>query len=450
MAANAAIKAFVRANHLTVVRVKLGKLVIVVSGTSARLSAAFGVTRTKYTSSLGTFYGHSGPVHIPQTLAKYIDGVIGLNQFPVRRISGPKTGTRPGRRTQSYHPFQMARLYNCPAGANGRGECVALIELGGGFNPSAIRRYFRKLRLPVPKISVVMVDGALNKTSQRSKANDLEVQGDIETLGSVAPGARIVVYIAPMTERGMYDAVAKAVHDHVHKPSIISVSFGEVEMYWPPLTLRLLNEALARAADKGITICCAAGDSGSSGGVRGGKPHVFFPASSPHVLACGGTQLKTSGNTIVEESVWQDGRQGTTGGGVSRIFVRPTWQKSAKVPASPNKQLRNGRGLPDVAANAAGYLLIADGKSIMIGGTSAVAPLWAGLLARLNQKLGRRLGFVNPELYTCYGELLSKGAIREITKRSNGTYRARKGWNPCSGLGSPDGEKLAAHLATRQ
>ena len=178
-AANKAIAAFVRANHLTIVRVSLGKLVIVVSGTSAQFSAAFRVVRTKYTSSLGTFYGHSGPVHLPQSLAKYIDGVIGLNQFPVRRIAGLKGQSKHS--GKAYHPFQMASLYNFPAGADGRGQSVALIELGGGFNPSAIHRYFRKLRLPVPKISVVLVDGALNTTGLTSKGNDLEVQGDVET-----------------------------------------------------------------------------------------------------------------------------------------------------------------------------------------------------------------------------------------------------------------------------
>jgi kumamolisin len=321
-----------------------------------------------------------------------------------------------------------------------------LIELSGGFKQQDMVKYFKKLGLRVPQIVAVSVDGTPNKPSPRTKMEDLETQGDIETLGSVAPGARIVVYQAPMTERGLYDAVVKAIHDKKYAPSIISISFGEVEMYWPPRTLRLLNDALHDAAMLGITVCCAAGDSGSSGGVPGGKPHVFFPASSPMVLACGGTALKTRGDTIVEERVWRDGRHATTGGGVSRIFARPLWQSMAKVPPSPNKALRHGRGLPDVAANAAGYLLVADGKSIVIGGTSAVAPLWAGLIARLNQKRGRPLGFLNPILYGMYEQLRATCALREITKGSNGAYRARRGWDPCTGLGSPDGARLEEHL----
>jgi kumamolisin len=167
----------------------------------------------------------------------------------------------------------------------------------------------------------------------------------------------------------------------------------------------------------------------------------------PLVLACGGTTLKTKGGAIVAERVWRDGRHATTGGGISRVFPRPPWQASASVPRSPNKKLRHGRGLPDVSANAADYLLTVDGKTIVIGGTSAVAPLWAGLIARINQKRGRSLGFVNPVLYALYKKLRAQGAMREIVKGSNGTYRARRGWDACTGLGSPDGEKLAIHLS---
>jgi kumamolisin len=447
--ARRALAAFARAHRLTIVRSRQSPRTISLSGTSANLGAAFGVTRVEYASSLGTFYGHSGAVYIPVSLARIVDGVIGMNEFPVRRVSASskREKRKVTKGSRSYHPFQMADLYNFPRDADGRGQTVALIELGGGFTLHAIRAYFTKLKRRVPRIDVVRIDDAMNRAGKRGECfNDLEVQGDIETLGSVAPGARIVVYIAPMTELGLYDAVTAAIHEKRRRPSIISISFGEVELYWPPRTLRLLNEALAEAASRGITVVCAAGDSGSSGGVPGGKPHVYFPASSPSVLACGGTELETRGDTIVHERVWRDGRRGATGGGVSRVFTRPPWQNRARVPRSPNRQLRHGRGLPDVAANAADYVLSADGKTIVIGGTSAVAPLWAGLIARINQRRKRPVGFLNPMLYRNYDHLVAHGAIRQITHGSNGTYRARKGWNPCAGLGSPDGARLAEHL----
>jgi kumamolisin len=445
------IESFAESNHLKIVRADLGRRSVILSGTSKNLSAAFGVKRMFYKSPKGNSYGHAGPVVLPVSLAGIVDGVLGLNDFPVQRISPPVAPVRrlakAKKKTVSFQPFQMAGLYNFPAELNGQGECIALIELGGGFKEEDVDDYFQTLKLPAPKISVVSVDGAGNQPSPNSKGKDLEVQGDIETLGSVAPGAEIVVYFSPLTERGFYDAVVAAIHDEVHSPSIVSISFGEVELYWPPRTMQLLNDALQDAALLGITVCCAVGDSGSSGGVPGGKPHVFFPASSPHVLACGGTQLKTAGDKIIEEIVWSEGRHAATGGGVSKVFPRPSWQAKVMVPNSPNRKLRHGRGLPDVAANAADYLLIVDGQPKVIGGTSAVAPLWAGLIARINQKCGHPVGFLNPILYASYNQLRSLGAIREITKGTNGTYRARKGWNPCAGLGSPDGAKLAAHLA---
>jgi kumamolisin len=441
------IRTFCRVNGLRVVKVHSDRNVVALCGTAARLSRAFGVALTRYTSPLGTFFGHQGPITIPAYLCTSVDGIIGLNEFPVRRVSGGHRHVRkPSKKRASYHPYQMARFYNFPAAGDGRGQSVALIELAGGFRLAAVRAYFRALKLKMPHISIVQVDGEKNRI-KIAPFEDAEVQGDIETLGSVAPGARIVVYIAPLTERGLYDAVVKALHDKVHRPSILSISFGEVEMYWPPRTLRMLNDVLELATTRGVTVCCAAGDSGSSGGVPGGRPHVFFPASSPYSLACGGTQITTRGDAIVNERVWRDGRHATTGGGVSRMFPAPPWQASVKMPPSPNRKLGRGRGLPDVAANAADYMLTADGETFVTAGTSAVAPLWAGLLARVNQIHKRPAGFITPALYKAYAALLVKGAIREVTKGSNGAYRARKGWNPCAGLGSPDGAKLTAHLA---
>ncbi len=438
------LRAFIRSHRLRLVG-RLSARNITLRGTSGQLGKAFRIARTKYTFSRGTFYAYPGEIWIPGNLVGIVEGVIGLAQYPVDRVSAHQAPGRPPQR--SFHPVQMSRLYNFPKRFNGRGQRIALIELGGGFRMSELRAFFRKQRLRLPKISVVSVDGVRNRPRASAASDDLEVQGDIETVGSLAPGAEIIVYFAPPTERGLYDAVVKAVHDKQHKPTIISVSFGEVEVFWAPRTLQILDDVLRDAGLLGITVCCAAGDTGSSGGVQGGRPHVYFPASSPHVLACGGTELTTRNGRIVQERVWQAGRRATTGGGVSRFFARPLYQLGAGVPPSPNKKLKHGRGLPDVAANAAGYRLMANGKPIVIGGTSAVAPLWAGLIARINEQRAHPLGFINPMLYGMYEALTEWGAIRGITRGNNGHYRAHKGWNPCTGLGCPDGTRLSRHLS---
>jgi len=170
---------------------------------------------------------------------------------------------------------------------------------------------------------------------------------------------------------------------------------------------------------------------------------VDFPAASPFVIACGGTKLTLSGGTIGSEQAWNElsANEGATGGGVSEAFAIPSYQQNAKVPKAPNGFA--GRGVPDVAGNAdpqSGYSVFVDGKTAVIGGTSAVAPLWAGLLALINQSLEANVGFVNAQLYS------AASAFHDITSGNNGKYSAGPGWDACTGLGSPDGTALLAAL----
>ena len=206
------------------------------------------------------------------------------------------------------------------------------------------------------------------------------------------------------------------------------------------------DAACQSAAALGITITVAAGDNGSTDNVSGGQNHVDFPASSPHVLACGGTTLAGSGSTITSEVVWNElaNNEGATGGGVSNVFLLPSWQSSAGVPKPTNSA--GGRGVPDVSGDAdpaTGYVIRVDGKSMVIGGTSAVAPLWAGLIALANAQNSKSAGFIQPAIYAAKG----KAAFNDITSGTNysGTpvgFKAGPGWDPCTGLGSPIGTKL--------
>jgi kumamolisin len=204
----------------------------------------------------------------------------------------------------------------------------------------------------------------------------------------------------------------------------------------------------AAVAALGVTITVAAGDNGSSDGGTGNN--VDFPASSPHVLACGGTTLEATGSSITSEVVWNEtaSNEGATGGGVSTVFPQPTWQASANAPRPP--PATPGRGVPDVAGDAdptTGYTIRVDGQTMVIGGTSAVAPLWAGLVAVANQQLGLKygstIGFINPAIYAAK----AASAFRDITQGDNGAYSAGPGWDACTGLGSPVAAKLIPLLA---
>jgi kumamolisin len=334
----------------------------------------------------------------------------------------------------------VAKAYDYPTAANGAGQCIALIELGGGYEDSDITTYFGQLGITPPTVVAVPVDGGTNSPGDPNGA-DGEVALDIQVAGSIAPGARIAVYFAPNTNQGFQDAISAAIHDTTNKPSAISISWGGPESSWDEASLASFDNTMQTAAALGITITAASGDSGSSDGVGDGANHVDFPASSPHVLACGGTALKLSNGVRSTETVWNDQPQGggATGGGVSSYFALPAWQSGAKVPAPANGN--GGRGVPDVAGDAApatGYQILVDGQSAVVGGTSAVAPLWAALVALVNQQTGRNAGFLNPTFYSG-----GEANFFDITSGTNGSYKAAAGWDPCTGLGSPDGQKIA-------
>ncbi|TMD01403.1 MAG: peptidase S53 [Chloroflexi bacterium] len=347
----------------------------------------------------------------------------------------------------SFSPVEVARLYDFPARATGAGQCIAIVELGGGYRKADLDQYFQGLGLTSPAIVSVSVDGGMNQPEGNASGPDGEVMLDIEVAGAVAPGARIAVYFAPNTDRGFLDVVSTAIHDDVRRPSAVSISWGGPESAWTGQSMSALDAVLQDAAALGVTVLCASGDAGSGDGAADGLAHTDFPASSPHVVACGGTRLTAGAGGITAEVVWNDGAAGgATGGGVSDSFDAPSWQANASVPPSANPGGRRGRGVPDVCGDAdpqTGYRVLVDGQATVVGGTSAVAPLWAGLVALLNERLGRPVGFLNPELY---GAVLAGGGFRDITDGGNGAYTAGPGWDACTGLGSPRGGAILAAL----
>ncbi len=378
-----------------------------------------------------------------------IEAVLGLDDRPhVKphfRRRGAGTLLPTAAKSVSYTPVEIAKLYEFPEDVDGTGQTIGILELGGGYHPSDLQKYFSSIGVKEPVVTSVSVDKGKNKPTNPNSA-DGEVLLDIEVAGAVAPGSRIVVYFAPNTTKGFQDALSRSIHDTTHKPSVISISWGGAESGWTEQAMKAFDAAAQDAAQLGVTICAASGDDGSSDGVGDGKDHVDFPASSPYILACGGTKLESGNGAISAETVWNDGAQGgATGGGFSAQFSMPAWQVSAGVTAPASG---GGRGVPDVAGDAdpqTGYEVLVDGESMVIGGTSAVAPLVSGLIALLNQKLGRPLGFISP---TIYGIPRSAEAFDDITEGSNGSFSALQGWDACTGLGSPVGKNLLAALGT--
>jgi kumamolisin len=424
---------------------------IKLTGTVAAMQTAFGVKLTQKVLEGATYRVREGSILIPPDLAGAVEAVLGLDNRPQAQphfrvlgstIDEQAVGTGGFAHAHaagtSYTPVQVGELYKFPQGATASGQTIGIIELGGGYRTKDLTAYFKGLGLKAPTLTAVSVDKGKN-TPGNANGADGEVMLDIEVCAAIAQGAKIVVYFAPNTDQGFIDAVASAVHDTTNKPSVISISWGGPESSWTAQAMKALDAACQSAAALGITITVAAGDNGSSDGSTGNN--VDFPASSPHVLACGGTTLEGSGSTIKSEVVWneQASGEGATGGGVSNVFPLPSWQANAKVPAPSSSA--GGRGVPDVAGDAdpvTGYQVRVDGKDLVIGGTSAVAPLWAGLIALSNQQNGTSAGFIQPQIYAAK----AASAFNDIVSGNNGAFSAGPGWDACTGLGSPIGAKL--------
>jgi kumamolisin len=501
------IERFAHDHDLTVTYSSVAQRMVKVTGTLSALTAAFGAKLKNYRAGKNKFRGRTGELSAPQSIADSIVGVYGFDtrpaaspryraigaaaggQAPKGKLKKSKRGTSKKKSAakaqdslKSFTAVQVAELYNFPEKLDGSGQCIAIIELnttdnagnaiGTGFSLPDLKTYFAQMKIPMPAITAIGIAGGAN-IPNTDPNSDVEVMLDIQVVGAVAPGARLAVYFAPNTSKGFIEALSAAVHDKVRKPSVISISWGGPEdpAFTSEQQLNGLEQILQDAAQLGITVCCASGDSGSedidkyvSPGQppRDGAPHVDFPASSPFALACGGTTLAAQGNSIQREVVWNEGDptsptdrkpNGSGGGGVSNILPLPAYQKSVSVPKSPSGFV--GRGSPDVAGNAdsvTGYLIKLNGYPQLepVGGTSAVAPLWAGLIALINQRLSSLkkpvAGLVQPKLYN------APAAFHDIRTGNNDIsgklhkYSASIGWDPCTGLGSPNGTKIMQAL----
>jgi kumamolisin len=434
----AAVRAFAAAQGLAVVLENAARRTVILSGTVAQFNAAFSVQLQLVQHASCSYRGRTGSIQLPSSLDGIIEAVLGLDSRPqaaahFRVRSAVSNAT-------SFTPTQIAALYGFPA-STGVGQCVALIELGGGFRPADLDTYFKGLGVGSPTVTAVSVDHAQNTPTGDANGPDGEVMLDIEVVGAIVPQAAVAVYFAPNTDAGFLDAITTAIHDTTNKPQVLSISWGGPESTWTTQAMTAMDDAFQAAATLGVTVCVASGDNGSGDGVTDGGDHVDFPASSPFALACGGTSLKASASAISGEVVWNDGASGgASGGGISGFFAKPAWQSSLNaVTTQGTRTALTQRGVPDVAGNAdpqTGYDIRVDGTASVIGGTSAVAPLWAALLARLNQLSGKPAGLVNPKLYQ------APGTLRDITSGNNGDFAAAAGWDACTGLGSPNGTAL--------
>jgi kumamolisin len=347
---------------------------------------------------------------------------VALIEKQVTTGPSPNNPSTAPKATAGFTVLEVGRLYNFPASLDGRGQTIGMIELGGGIQDSDLDPYFRSLKVARPVIAWVGVDGAKNQPNPIDGSTQFVTQS-IEIVGALAPAARLVLYFAPNTNRGFVDAIQVAANDKTNHPSVLLIGWGAPESTWTAQAMDAMNAALELSAARGVTVIVSS--------TRGDD----FPGSSPWVLACGGTRFAVStGGVADSEEAW-------SAGGASTRFPLPAWQAGVDSKGSH----RSG---PDVAALASpdsGYQVYIGGKREVTGGVTAAASVWAGLIAILNQGLGRDIGFLNPILYRSLGP---SGAVRAVTKAGSEVKgcSAGPGWNTCAGWGTPDGNKLLNSL----
>lgn len=440
----AAVTAFAGQAGLKVIEADATMRRVQVRGSASALEAAFGTELHQYERDGVTYRGREGTLSVPSDVADSILAVLGLDTTPVATPKFvPHRGTTQPR---GFLPTEVAALYDL-GGWNAAGQCIGIIELGGGYTAADNEVAFKAMSLPVPDIVAVGIDGATNDPGDTSGANG-EVALDIQVAGGVALGAKLAVYFAPNTSQGFADAISQAVHYETNKPSVLSISWGGPENGWTGQAIAAMSAAFRDAAMLGVTVTAASGDSLATDGATDGKAHVDFPASNPLVLGCGGTRVTASAGKRRGETVWKS-NGGGTGGGVSALFAKPSYQANANVPAAEIAE--GGRGVPDVAGDAdpdSGYRIVTGGRTELIGGTSAVAPLWAAIAACLNARRTTPVGQMQAMLYR------TPAVCHDITKGDNRSgmvgYDATPGWDPCTGLGSPNGSRLASLFGVTQ
>jgi kumamolisin len=451
---------------LSVVDANIATRTVRLRGTVAAMEEAFQVKLFNYSHAGGNYRGRVGPVRISSALKDIVQGVFGLDNRQVARrrrhpVRDNDKATLASVPAAWYVPSELASHYNFPPG-DGSGQTVGLLEFGGGFFSHDLKKFCTLAKIAaVPNVIPISTDGT--PTDSRDGAEG-EVMLDIEVVAGICPKANIAVYFAQWGEQGWLTALDAAVHDQTNNPTVLSVSWGNAEDtdIWTEQAMEQINQTLQDAAMIGVTVCVAAGDDGSSDAIGDGYAHVDFPSSSPYALAVGGTTIVAKGGAQPDVA-WKEGdglradNGGSSGGGVSAIFPRPTWQAEVDV-KSVNPGSIVGRCIPDLAANAdwnaSPYLLVVDGQPQPNGGTSAASPLIASLLTLINARRAHPVGFLTPVLYQSHaGNGTTIGAVgcTDVVSGENktdeiGGYIAGPGYDAVSGWGTPNGVKLASAI----
>ncbi|UOX88032.1 S53 family serine peptidase [Amycolatopsis sp. FBCC-B4732] len=426
----------------TGIEVSGNRQAITFTGSAAQLESAFRTRIGTYhdrTSGRDFFANDAAPV-VPAGVSDVVSGVVGLDNHAVRRHSS-QAAAKPNVVKAVTPPVLKTAYGTSGLAATGSGVKVGFVEFDG-YQKANISKYDSTYGLSAGSVTTVPVSGANYDSSPGD--GQIEVELDIEVVHALAAAASDYVYEAPNTSAGELAMYQKIASDHT--VNVVSISWGACESAEGSSAAKSVSNAIATGTAEGISYFAAAGDDGTTDCYRqtgSTAKAVDFPASSPNVTGVGGTQLTvTSSNAYSSEKAWNDGANGSTGGGISTVFTAPSWQSS---------QSTTYRKVPDVSADAAsgsGYYIYTAGSWETVWGTSGAAPLWAAFATLQNQVHGGGLGNLNPKFYSIGNGSSYATGFHDVTTGNNtlhGTtgFTAGTKYDQVTGWGSFKGTGLS-------
>lgn len=466
-----AVKSFAANNNLAVLESDLRSGRVLLSGKSGDFQKAFDIELHDYATNNGVVSSHAGAIGLPKDIAPHVRAVFGVDQrivassnYKVQVMAEEVVAAESNQslapvshdeflKVGGYRATDIAHAQNIPLRTGGEGQHGAFISLGGGVDLPDYNLFFTKHGLQQPKpLRIVEVDGAKNSPGN-PHLGDTENALDGLQLQSIAPKAEISMILGPNNNKGLVDVFERSIFPRIGEAqnTVVSASWGLAEHLQTTQAVNALSITFRQAAIRGVQVFAGAGDNGARALSPTHQPE--YPASDPNVVGVGGmkTVLNNEGK-FASISAWNEGENSSTGGGVSKIFRLPRWQKDVGVP--PNIDTgRVGRGVPDISTNAAkatGYPVRVGGQDIVIGGTSAGAPLYAGMMLNLNAELAmlniKPITPLNPWMYA----RAKSGIFNDVTVGSNNGYFSKEGWDPVTGLGWVDGVKMLEAMKADQ
>lgn len=471
-----ALKQFATEHNLSIAESDLRSGRVLLIGKTADFQNAFGVKLNDYATTNGVQQGHTGALSIPKELTQHVRAVLGVDMRPVAapnyRLQILDETSTTALRTEppnheapveipadqfikegGYLATDIAKAQNFPLKTGGEGQHGAYISLGGGVDLADYNKFFPAHGLEQPKpLRIVELDGAKNSPGN-PHAGDTENALDGLQIQSIAPKAQIDMILGPNNDQGLVDVFERGIFPKAGEAqkSVISSSWGLAEHKQTPQAIHTLSIAFRQAAIRGVQIVAGSGDSGAKSYSPTFQPE--YPASDPNVTGVGGLKMILDNEgKLSSATAWNEGETSSTGGGVSKIFRLPRWQRDASVPMNLDTG-KPGRGVPDISTNAAkatGFPVRVGGQELIIGGTSAGAPLYGGLLLNINSELAlsgiKPITPLNPWMYA----RANSGIFQDVTSGSNHGYEAGKGWDAVTGLGWVNGQSMLDAMKANQ